>query len=338
VSISGKGDACFPFEYLDLVMIIINTKNMKSLRYLLLTMLILPVLILSSCTDRETAKKVSLYSRQGEDVSSDRLPHINVIWFGFDQLLGPREEVMVYTPFIKYLEKKTGRRYRIMFPSSPEETLEDLGNGRIHFALLNTLNYVIGRERYGIKFLVSGVDEEGSPYVRSAIFVRSNSDIQSIKQLKGRCLAFGPRNSASGYLIPLEMLEANDIELSHLDRYLFSPSDIDTIRSVINGECDAGGVRLEILKRIIPEDKVRIIATSEPYPGLVVSSSPSLDTGTLRDIRDALLGFDPSKGDPARFSEWVRAGMPHSFTDHIRSEDIEKIRSLAVKYGVIQAE
>ena len=307
---------------------------MRALKYLLI--LILPILILTNCSEKEKAKKVSLYNRHGEDVSSDRLPHLNVIWFGFDQLLGPREEVIVYTPFIKYLEKKTGRRYRIMFPSSPDETLENLGNGRIHLALIDILNYVIGRERYGIKFLVSGINEEGSPYIRSAIFVRSDSDIRSIKQLKGRCFAFGAKNSASGYLIPLAMLEKNNIELSHLDRYLFNPSDIDTIRSVINGECDAGGIKVGILRRLAPREKVRIIALSNPFLGQVISYFPSLDKGTLREIRTALLEFNPEKNDPVRFYEWTKSGMPHGFREQIRSEDIEKIKALAVRYGVIQ--
>jgi len=310
---------------------------MKVLKYLLpLIILILPIFILTNCSEGEKAKKVSLYNRKGDSASAEKAPHLNVIWFGFDQLLGPREEVMVYTPFIKYLEKKTGRRYRIMFPSSPDETLEDLGNGRIHFALLNILNYVIGEKRYRIKFLVSGINEKGSPYIRSAIFVRSDSDIQSIKQLKGRCLAFGAKNSASGYLIPLKMLEENDIELSQLDRYLFNPSDIDTIKSVINGECDAGGIKVEILKRLAPQEKVRIIALSDPFPGQVISYSPSLDSRTLKEIKTALFEFDPGKDDPVRFYEWTKSGMPHGFVEQIRSEDIEKIKALAVRYGVIQ--
>ena len=88
------------------------------LSYLLLT--------LSGCTQQETPKKVSLYKRAGS--VENKTAHIqpNTLWFGFDLRLGPKEEVRIYSPFLKYLEKSTGKRFRIKFSEKYEDTVNNI--------------------------------------------------------------------------------------------------------------------------------------------------------------------------------------------------------------------
>ncbi len=131
----------------------------------------------------------------------------NTLWFGFDLRLGPKEDVRIYTSFLKYLEKATGKHFRIKFTEKYEDTVKNLGKGVTHFAAVGTLNYVIGEDKYGIKYLVSGVNKEGEPKYRAMLFTMPESDIQDIKDLKGKSFAFGSRMSTQGHLIPRKMLE-----------------------------------------------------------------------------------------------------------------------------------
>ncbi|MBI5664536.1 MAG: hypothetical protein HZC49_05565, partial [Nitrospirae bacterium] len=125
----------------------------KHIRPLFFTLLIL--LLIAGCAKKETPKKVSLYDRTGEVSKGTEHSRQNTLWFSVDLRLGPKEDVNIYTPFLKYLEEATGRHFRIKLTERDEDTVKNLGKGVTHFAVLVTLNYVIGQNNYGIKYFVS---------------------------------------------------------------------------------------------------------------------------------------------------------------------------------------
>ncbi len=213
-------------------------KHNISFKGSLLILTVSVLFLLPGCTKKETPKKVSLYNKTGELSTKAEQPQPNTLWFGFDLRLGPKEEVQIYSPFLRYLEKATGSRFRIKFTEKYEDTVENLGKGITHFAALGTLSYVIGAEKYGIKYLVSGVNKEGDPTFQSAIFTRPDIGIENIEDLEGRCFAFGAKISTEGHLIPRKMLEEERITLDKLSSYLYTGSHMNAVKSVLNGECD----------------------------------------------------------------------------------------------------
>lgn len=107
-------------------------------------------LLASGCDGTEAPKKVSLYKKSSASGKAVNIAQPNTLWFGFDLRLGPKEEVQVYLPFLQYLEKSTGRRFRIRFTRKYENTVDNLGKGIIDFAFLDTASYMIGAEKYEI--------------------------------------------------------------------------------------------------------------------------------------------------------------------------------------------
>ncbi len=309
-----------------------NVNQKKYIRPLFFFLFIL--LFIPGCTKKETPKKVSLYNRTNEVSKGMHYPQANTLWFGFDLRLGPKEEVMIYTPFLKYLEEATGRRFRIKFTERDEDTVENLGKGVTQFAALGTLNYVIGRNKYGIRYLVSGVNRDGDPRYRSAIFTRPESDMQDIHDLKGRCFAFGSHMSTQGHLIPRNMLEDAGIRLEDLNNYIYTGSHINTVRSVVNGECDAGGIQDSLAKRLAAEGKIRILKMSEPFPGSVIAYNSALDSDTVKAVRSALLAFEPAGKHKAMLVEWDKTEMPLGFTE-INEQELNKVTGFAREYGLL---
>ncbi|MEW6600004.1 MAG: PhnD/SsuA/transferrin family substrate-binding protein [Nitrospirota bacterium] len=304
-------------------------------RHILFSILVLFVLIsIPGCTREETPKKVSLYTR-GLAVSENMdHPNSNVLWFGFDPRFGPKEEVLIYTPFLMYLEKTTGRRFQIKFTERDEDTVNNLGKGVTQFASLGTLNYVIGKNKYGIKYLVSGVNRDGDPKYQSAIFTKPESDIKVLQDLKGRCFAFGSHMSAEGHLIPRNMLEDAGIPLKDLGNYIYTGSHINTARSVLNGECDAGGIQDSLAKRLAGEGKIRIIKMSEPFPGSIIAYNSGVDIETVTAVKSALLAFDPAGRHKNILVEWDRTDMPLGFTE-INERELDKVAGFAREYGLL---
>lgn len=310
--------------------------NAKPPFWFLLVLLSFFLLISGGCAQEEIPKKVSLNKRTSESVREViKDTEKGALGFGFDLRLGPKEDVRIYTPFLKYLEETTGRRFRIKFTERYEDTVENLGKGITSFAAVGTLSYILGKEKYGIKYLASGLNDEGKATYRAVIFTRPGGDIQDVKDLKGRSFAFGSKMSTQGHLIPRKMLEDSGILLKDLSFYVYTGSHINTVRAVLNGECDAGGVQDNLAEFLAKEGKIKILKFSRTYPSSVIAYNPSLDSKTIGAVRSALLVMDPRGKHKGILIDWDRTEMPNGFM-MVRESDFEEIKILAKKYGLMQ--
>ncbi|UCD36049.1 MAG: phosphate/phosphite/phosphonate ABC transporter substrate-binding protein [Nitrospiraceae bacterium] len=302
----------------------------------LTALLAIPVLlsVFQGCTREETPKKVSLSSRAGETAEAVASPQPNTLWFGFDLRLGPKEEVMIYTPFLQYLETTTGKRFRIKFTESYEDTVENLGRGITQFASLDTLNYVTGASRYGVRYLVSGVNREGDPRYHSAIIAMPDSPVHDLADLRGRCFAFGAKMSTQGHLIPRKMLEDAGITLEDLSSSRFTGSHMNALKAVLNGECDAAGVQDTLATAFASEGTVRIVKISGAYPSSIIAYNSSVDSNTVEAVRAALLAFDPRGKHRDLLFDWDRTEMPMGFT-RVEEPEFTRVAILARKYGLL---
>jgi phosphonate transport system substrate-binding protein len=292
-------------------------------------------LLLSGCVKNEEAKKVSLSNKTAEPAEETAYPSRETLWFGFDLRLDPKEDVRTYIPLLKYLENATGRHFRIKFSERYEDTVEDLGKGVTHFASVGTLSYVIGEAKYGIRYLASGVNADGDTTYHSIIFTSPKSSIHDLKDLKGKCFAFGSRMSTQGHLIPRKMLEDGGITLADLGRYVYTASHFETVKSVLNEDCDAGAIQDTLAKSLASEGKIKILRISEAYPGSLIASSSAVDKKTFEAVRAALLAFDPAGKHKDTLVDWNKTEMPMGFTK-VDELELTRVRSLAIKYGLLK--
>ena len=295
----------------------------------------LAVLMTAGCTESETPKRVSLYKRSGDIAGQSKLPKQNTLWFGFDLRLGPKEEVTIYTPFLKYLEQKTGRRFRIKFTEKYEDTVDNLGTGITDFAAIGSLSYVKGKEKYGIHNLVSGVNHEGDTTYRSMIITSPDSGIDNIRDIMGKCFAFGSEMSTQGHLIPRNILEDNGISLDKLSKYMYTGSHLNAAMTVINGECDAAGIQDVLATRLESDGKIRIIKRSESYPSSLIAYNTAVDKLTITEVKAALLAFDPMGKDKDMLVDWDKTEMPLGFTE-VNELELNRVKILAEKYGLME--
>lgn len=308
---------------------------MNKFIYKFLIILGLVVMMTAGCTETETPKKVSLHKRSGDITERSRLPKQNTLWFGFDLRLGPKEEVTIYTPFLKYLEQKTGRRFRIKFTEKYEDTVDNLGTGITDFAAIGSMSFVIGKETYGINNLVSGVNHEGDTTYHAMIITSPNNGIDNIKDIRGKCFAFGSEMSTQGHLIPRKILEDNGISLDKLSKHIYTGSHLNAAMSVINGECDAAGIQDVLAQRLESEGKIRIIKISEPFPSSLIAYNSAVDKITVNEVKEALLAFDPTGKHKKMLVDWDKTEMPLGFTE-INELEFNKVKILAEKYGLLE--
>ena len=104
-------------------------------------------MLIHSCKDREVSKKVSLSKRSHVTENHIKSSDVGSLKFGFDLRLGPREDVRIYLPFMRYLEQNTGNRFSLRFTEKYEDTVENLGKGITHFAALGPVNCVLANKK-----------------------------------------------------------------------------------------------------------------------------------------------------------------------------------------------
>lgn len=307
--------------------------RIKLTAFLLTTIVLILLSFLNyGCNDKEVPKKVSLNKRSPVSEEYIKQTEVGSLKFGFDLRLGPKEDVQIYLPFLRYLEQNTWNRFSLRFTEKYEDTVENLGKGITHFAALGPVNCIIANKKYGAGCLVMGLNLDGKPEYRAVIFTKIDSPIKNLKDLKGKTFAFGGRYSTQGHIIPRKMLEDAGITLDDLKNHVFTGSHANTARAVLNGEYEAGGIQDTLAKRLLAEGKIRILATSRPYPSSLICYNKEVDPIILKAVKAALLSFDPKK---EQVVDWDKTEMPNGFTEYNESS-MRELRSLVNRYGLLR--
>lgn len=288
--------------------------------------------ILGACSDREDIKEVSILARPPTNESRDRANLTDTsLKFGFDHRLSPKDDVRIYLSFIQYMGRQTGHTFSLRFTEKYEETADNLGRGLIQFAALGPVNYVAAKAKYGVDCLAMGLNQDGRPEYRGVIFVRSDSPIHRLEDLRGKAFAFGDRFSTQGHVIPRHMLEEAGIELADFQSYVYTGSHANTAKAVLNGDYQAGAIQDVLADRLSREGKIKILAVSKPYPSSMICYAQGVDPATLASVKKALLEMDP-KGDHRNLLvDWERTEMPRGFTEY-QENSFREIEELVGRY------
>ncbi len=171
---------------------------------------------------------------------------------------------------------------------------EAMGAGQAHIGWLNTFNYILANETYGVD--VGLVTERfGSTFYNGQFNVRADSGIAAIGDLAGKSVCWVDPNSTSGYIIPRIMLAANGIDPeTDLGNQIEAGSHNNVITQVYNGDCDFGASFVDA-RGTIEEDfpdvneQVVVLATTTDIPNDAVAFISDMDPEIRQQIVDALL-------------------------------------------------
>ena len=254
-------------------------------------------------------------------------------YVGFDRRLKPSEDVKMYLPLLTYLEHQTGYKFRLrVFPQNVDIARE-MGAGHVQFAIIGPLS-LLQAEKYGVKNLAMGIQENGTSSYRAMIVSQLGSSIKTIEDLRGRTLAFGTRTSTQGYLIPRIMLAQAGLKLSDLASFESFQSHADAANAVLSGQYDAAALQDTLAEKLAAQGLVKIVATSAYYPCSGVSVAPGIDPAAVAAVQKALLKFDPQGKDRAGLYQWDNSEMPKGF-GKTEGDPYAVLRPWAQKFGLL---
>lgn len=195
-----------------------------------------------------------------------------------------------FRPLTLYLAGVLGQPVQLMIASTYDEQIEMIASGRGDFSYIGPTPYVRAHER-GRVAILAGETENGQAFYQSALVVRAESPYQSVTDLVGKRIAFGAAISMSSAVAPKLILAQAGVrrsdlaDMAHLDRHE------RVALSVLHGDFDAGGLRLDIAKTYLPRG-LKVLATSQPLPPHVIAASPRVSPEVSHKVRLALLHPD----------------------------------------------
>ncbi|MBI4691760.1 MAG: phosphate/phosphite/phosphonate ABC transporter substrate-binding protein [Nitrospirae bacterium] len=208
-----------------------------------------------------------------------------------------------YRPLAAYLSEKTGLKVRLTILSKYGDIVERFKSRHLDGAFFGALTGTMAIIKLGVEPIARPVNQNGTSSVRSYIFVRADSKIDSVKDMNGKRAVFVDRATVTGYLFAAAFLRengVNDIE-KYFTEYFFTGSHDSAIYSVLDNRADIGSAQNTFFNVLVSKDptikrELRIIARSEEFPETTLCMRKNISPGIKNSLTNTLLNMDR---DPA---------------------------------------
>lgn len=228
-----------------------------------------------------------------------------VVKIGYMLCNSEQETAARFKPLTRYLSDKVGVDFE-MVPVDTHDFEKRFKAGDFTITHSNSLIYVILRENYGAELIASEKRGKLGSRTAGAIIARKGSGIDTLADITGKRMGFGPMLAPTGYLAEYDLMLAAGINPENdLDHYTIPTGSYKhekLIYGVLHGLYDVAAaplLDLEIMTRegkLAPDDFV-ILAQSTPIPYCTFAAAKGTDPALIKKIREALLALKP--GDTA---------------------------------------
>ncbi len=291
--------------------------------------------LLVGCDSRPEVQKIDLREKvTREELQQAQAKDSSVLAFGFDLRRSLEEDTRQYIPFLKYLEKATGLKFKIRFTTEDADIVADMGTGVLQFAAVGADTYIAAHEKYGVIPLVRGLNAQNKAEYQSVLITAPDSAIKTIEELRGKRFAFGSRTSTQGHLIPRIILAQHGIRLEDLAAYGWTGSHRNCADAVIAGKFDAGGIQDTLGRELAREGIVKILYTSRYYPSSGIAANKNVPADIIEKVKKALINFDPKGRHAKGLYEWDKTEMPNGFQE-AHDADYAELREWSKKLGLL---
>jgi phosphonate transport system substrate-binding protein len=195
------------------------------------------------------------------------------------------------------LGKLVGIPVRVTVASDYAAVVEALRNKTADLAFLHPAGYVLANRE--AKAMIIAQDQwHGNTSYRSRIFVRKDSGIKTLEELRGKTIAFVDPTSTSGYVWPMVLLIKRGLVQNRDPRTffkeaVFSGAHDAALQALLNGHVDAiasfDQMREQYLKDPAERERVTWVAETDPIPEGGIAGREGLDPSVVAKVKAALL-------------------------------------------------
>ncbi len=195
---------------------------------------------------------------------------------------------------------------RVTVASDYAAVVEALRNRTADLAFVHPAGYVLANRE--AKAMIVAKDQwHGNTSYTARIFVRKESGLKTLEDLRGKTIAFVDPSSTSGYVYPMVMLMEkglvrNKDPKTFFKEFVFAGSHDAGLIALLNGHVDAFAsfdqAREQYLKDPAQREKLIWVAESAPIPEGGICARDGLDPALFAKVRAALLSMKGPAYEP----------------------------------------
>ena len=202
--------------------------------------------------------------------------------------------------FAELFGKLSGFPVKAVVASDYAGVVEALRSRFVDIAFVHSVGYVYASREAGCRILAKATRRGAATYT-ARIFVRRESGIRTLEELRGRRIAFVDPTSTSGYIYPMVLLikaglVRNRDPKTFFREAVFAGAHDAALLALLNGTVDAAAVFDDAPQRLLP-DKARaaellVVAESAPIPNDGVCARQGLEADLVERLTQALLSLN----------------------------------------------
>jgi len=236
-----------------------------------------------------------------------------VVRFGIIPRYNPLIMYKRYQPIMDYLTEQTPYRFELKISRDYPEAVRFLREGTTQVSSLGDVTFAEANLQYAAQPILKPLNRNGVPYYRSAIIVRSDSPLRSIRDLRGKTMAFGSAHSTSGNLVPRYLLWNNGVRIQDLGRWSNLKNHDAVAKAILKGQFDAGAVKDVVAEKYMSHG-LRVLAWSAPIPSVPIVVRSDTPPELVQSLKAALLRLDRTNPQHQKLMEIWDDEFKNGFT------------------------
>lgn len=234
--------------------------------------------------------------------------YANTIVFSFQKQKNPEDLKKSTLEVSQFLTRELGQKVEVLVPTSYGATAQGLISNKVHVAYMDSLPYILASKETKLHVVAVEKRNEKTNY-NSVFIVKSDSSMKSIKDLKGKKMAFSSQTSTSGFLFPYkrlldEKLIQNPKELGHFfSQTIYAGGYDKAMLAVLNGQADVAavsdyafeGAKADLYLTAEQRKQLRILDKTPGVPTHLIAVSDKVNSELRLKIQAALLKLSKEK-------------------------------------------
>ncbi len=207
-----------------------------------------------------------------------------------------------YMALRKFLSDRLGISVNFTSLSRYGNIIERFSSEKMDGAFFGSFTYGLAHHQIGVEPIVRPVNLDGTSTYRGYIFVRADSGIRTVADMRGKRFVFVDHATTAGYLFPLAWFRQKGIDdlSAYLGDIFFAGSHDAAVQAVLNKEANIGAAKNTIFDQLATENpRVRnelvILAASDVVPQNCLALRKDLDPELKAALKKALLTMNQEK-------------------------------------------
>ena len=201
--------------------------------------------------------------------------------------------------FVRTITRLSGIPMRAKVASDYAGVVEALRNRHVDLAFVHPVGYVLAHREAGCQILVRDIWQGRVAYT-ARFYVRADSGIRRVEDLRGKTVAFVDPASSSGYIYPMVLLLKQGLvrdrdPKSFFKEALFAGTHDAALRAVLQGRVDAAA-SFDKAPELYLKDPAQVarlshVGETPPIPEAGICARPGLPADALARVKKALLAM-----------------------------------------------